>query len=188
MSRHRIEAARIRTTDTVPGIKSGQGVVLTGTLLPSVAPHPGWSPEAIEKLVFDRCADVLLEEFNDLPPKLLKFLCSEAIKGLFVEQEVAVKKLEWPRDDAEQSTKFFKVFVAAVLYLYLGDINAPYQSFVNELSLMAALSHENIIKFLGFVEDMENGKAWIITPWEVNGNVREFLQSGEFDIPERVSL
>lgn len=35
---------------------------------------------------------------------------------------------------------------------------------------------------------MENDKAWVILPWESNGNVREFLASGEWEIPERVSL
>ena len=53
---------------------------------------------------------------------------------------------------------------------------------------MASLSHPNIIRFVGFVEDMEKGDAWIVLPWEANGNVREFLASGEWDIPERISL
>ncbi|KIO32084.1 hypothetical protein M407DRAFT_38542, partial [Tulasnella calospora MUT 4182] len=62
------------------------------------------------------------------------------------------------------------------------------KAFVNELSLMAELSHPNIVKLIGFVEDMEKGDAWIVLPWEANGNVRRFLQSGEWDIPERLSL
>ncbi|KIO17555.1 hypothetical protein M407DRAFT_84856, partial [Tulasnella calospora MUT 4182] len=62
------------------------------------------------------------------------------------------------------------------------------QSFANELSLMVNLFHQNVIRLIGFVEDMEKGDAWIILPWEANGNVREFLQSGPWDIPERVSL
>ena len=53
---------------------------------------------------------------------------------------------------------------------------------------MATLSHPNIVRFMGFVEDMEKGDAWIVIPWEANGNVREFLKSGEWEIPERVSL
>lgn len=53
---------------------------------------------------------------------------------------------------------------------------------------METLSHPSIIRLVGFVEDMPKGDAWIIVPWETNGNVREFLQSGEWDIPERVSL
>lgn len=53
---------------------------------------------------------------------------------------------------------------------------------------MKSLSHPNIIKLVGFVEDMGKGAAWMILPWEGNGNVREFLQAGEWDIPERMSL
>ncbi|KIO32102.1 hypothetical protein M407DRAFT_54856, partial [Tulasnella calospora MUT 4182] len=50
------------------------------------------------------------------------------------------------------------------------------KAFVNELSLMAELSHPNIVKLIGFAEDMQKGDAWIVLPWEANGNVREFLQ------------
>ncbi|KIO24211.1 hypothetical protein M407DRAFT_44656, partial [Tulasnella calospora MUT 4182] len=57
-----------------------------------------------------------------------------------------------------------------------------------ELSLMATISHPNIVKLMGFVEDMREGHAWIVLRWEANGNVREFLRSGEWDIPERISL
>ncbi|KIO20587.1 hypothetical protein M407DRAFT_81401 [Tulasnella calospora MUT 4182] len=51
-----------------------------------------------------------------------------------------------------------------------------HQSFVNELSIRTALSHPNIAQFIGFVEDAQKGDAWIVSPWEENGNVREFLQ------------
>ncbi|KAG8915018.1 hypothetical protein FRC00_008727, partial [Tulasnella sp. 408] len=53
---------------------------------------------------------------------------------------------------------------------------------------MIAASHPNIIKFIGFVEEIENGDAWMVLPWEANGNIREFLQSGEWSVPERISL
>lgn len=53
---------------------------------------------------------------------------------------------------------------------------------------MAALSHKNIIRFIGFVEDLGNGEAWMILSWEPNGNVREFLATGQWEIPERLSL
>lgn len=53
---------------------------------------------------------------------------------------------------------------------------------------MTTLSHTNVIRLVGFVEDMQKGDAWIVLPWEGNGNVREFLQSDEWDIPERISL
>lgn len=53
---------------------------------------------------------------------------------------------------------------------------------------MDGLSHPNIIEVLGFVEDLQNKVAWIVSPWEANGNVREFLRSGDWEIPERISL
>lgn len=53
---------------------------------------------------------------------------------------------------------------------------------------MAALFHPNVVDLYGFVEDMEKGDAWILLRWEPNGNVREFLHSGDWEIPERISL
>lgn len=50
------------------------------------------------------------------------------------------------------------------------------------------LSHENIVRLVGFVEDLKNGTAWIVLSWEPNGNVGEFLAGGDWEIPERVSL
>lgn len=40
-------------------------------------------------------------------------LVAEAIKKPQLERKVAVKKLEWPCDNAEKFTKFFKVFTAS---------------------------------------------------------------------------
>lgn len=54
--------------------------------------------------------------------------------------------------------------------------------------MLAGLSHEHIIQLIGFVEDLDHDKAWIVLSWEPNGNVREFLASGEWEIPERLSL
>lgn len=53
---------------------------------------------------------------------------------------------------------------------------------------MAGLSHKNIIRLIGFVEDLDKGEAWIVLPWEPNGNLSEFVAKGEWEIPERVSL
>ncbi|KIO17734.1 hypothetical protein M407DRAFT_32595 [Tulasnella calospora MUT 4182] len=53
---------------------------------------------------------------------------------------------------------------------------------------MAGLSHENIVRFVAFVEDLEHGEAWIIMPWEPNGNINEFLRARKCEIPERISL
>ncbi|KIO19618.1 hypothetical protein M407DRAFT_30732, partial [Tulasnella calospora MUT 4182] len=63
-----------------------------------------------------------------------------------------------------------------------------FSEFAHEVKLMAGLSHKNIVQFVGFVEDLENGQAWIILSWEPNGNVSEFLGTGKWEIPERISL
>ncbi|KAG8963977.1 hypothetical protein FRC00_004343 [Tulasnella sp. 408] len=174
MSRYRIDPARIKTGDSAAGTRGGQGVVMVGTLVPPEG-LKGLCPEAVEKFFRDGYSeslhDVLKESFRDelkeATPEQVKEAFFVAIKRLLFEQKVAVKRLEWPCNNSGESAKFFK-------------------SFVNELSLMASLSHPNIIKFLGFVEDMKEGDARIILPWEANGNVREFLQSGDWDIPERI--
>ncbi|KAG8915413.1 Ephrin type-A receptor 8 [Tulasnella sp. 408] len=62
------------------------------------------------------------------------------------------------------------------------------RTFANELQLLDTLDHPNIIKLVGFVEDMKQCIAWFVFPWEANGNVREFLLSGKWELPERVSL
>ncbi|KAG9027722.1 hypothetical protein FS837_004184, partial [Tulasnella sp. UAMH 9824] len=177
MFQHRIDPTRIRVKEGAQAVaRGGQGEVIAGTLTPK-EPFKGIRPEAPEMLPFGIDKEMYPERLEEaLPGQLQESLSeesrkeiSERIGNLTRKQEVAIKKLEWPRDDPEHSTKFFK-------------------SFVNELSLMALLSHPNIIEFLGFVEDAEKGDTWIILPWEANGNVRDFLKSGKWDIPERVSL
>ncbi|KIO31801.1 hypothetical protein M407DRAFT_19310 [Tulasnella calospora MUT 4182] len=82
-------------------------------------------------------------------------------------QKVAVKKLPFPRDT---------------------DSPMFANSFVHEAETMAGLSHENIVRFVAFVEDLEHEEAWIIMPWEPNGNINEFLRARKCEIPERISL
>lgn len=60
--------------------------------------------------------------------------------------------------------------------------------FVNELRVVDGLSHPNVVTIIGFVEDLKKRIYWLVFPWEANGNVREFLLSGEWELPERVSL
>lgn len=50
------------------------------------------------------------------------------------------------------------------------------------------MRHANIVKPYGFIENTAEDVAWIILPWQANGNVREFIRSGNWEIPERLSL
>ncbi|KIO21325.1 hypothetical protein M407DRAFT_80495, partial [Tulasnella calospora MUT 4182] len=60
--------------------------------------------------------------------------------------------------------------------------------FVHEVEILAELSHENVVRLVGFVEQLEQGEAWIVLSWHPNGNVREFLATEEWEVPERISL
>ncbi|KAG9031538.1 hypothetical protein FS837_002955, partial [Tulasnella sp. UAMH 9824] len=60
--------------------------------------------------------------------------------------------------------------------------------FAHEVNLLNAVSHENVVKILGFVEDIDNEVAWMVFTWEKNGNLREFVRSSDWELPERVSL
>ncbi|KAG8974852.1 hypothetical protein FRC05_006785 [Tulasnella sp. 425] len=47
----------------------------------------------------------------------------------------------------------------------------------HELSLLRKLEHKNIVRGLGFVENVAQGIAWIVIPWAVNGHLRDFVRS-----------
>ncbi|KAG8952114.1 hypothetical protein FRC04_005114 [Tulasnella sp. 424] len=97
---------------------------------------------------------------GDVSPGILKRIPGQTTR-------VAVKKLRY--GDNTDNEKFSK-------------------SFVYEVDILAGLSHPNIVKLLGFIEDLENGEACMIFAWEENGTVQEFLAKRKCDIPERVSL
>ncbi|KIO24753.1 hypothetical protein M407DRAFT_25902 [Tulasnella calospora MUT 4182] len=66
--------------------------------------------------------------------------------------------------------------------------NRVLAAFVHEIELVDGLCHDNIVKIIGFVEDIKNGIAWMVFSWEQNGNLREFVRSASWELPERVSL
>ncbi|KAG8988610.1 hypothetical protein FRB90_002655, partial [Tulasnella sp. 427] len=109
---------------------------------------------------------------------------SSRFEGAF--GQVAIGTLA-PIDGTASETRDF----VAVKILKVGvktDVEKFLRLFFNELHIMEQLSHPNIVKIIGFVEDIDNQVAWLVTPWEANGNVREFLRSGDWDMAERVSL
>ncbi|KAG8913008.1 hypothetical protein FRC01_004778 [Tulasnella sp. 417] len=62
------------------------------------------------------------------------------------------------------------------------------QSLTRELEMLDLIDHPHVVKLTGFVEDAAECAAWLVFPWEANGSVREFLASGKWEIPERISL
>lgn len=102
-------------------------------------------------------------------------------------ERVAVKKLRFG-DNTDQE-KSSKVSTLALHCKISGrNLCITSQEFVNEVEILARLDHEHIVRLVGFVEDFKRDKAWIVLSWEPNGNVRDFLKSGYWEIPERISL
>lgn len=54
--------------------------------------------------------------------------------------------------------------------------------------MISELDHDNIVRLIGFVERAEEDIAWILLRWEDNGNIREFIHSQDWVIPERLEL
>ncbi|KIO16619.1 hypothetical protein M407DRAFT_85814, partial [Tulasnella calospora MUT 4182] len=53
-----------------------------------------------------------------------------------------------------------------------------------EVEILAGLCHENIVRLIGFVEDLDRATAWIVLSWEPNGNLREFVASEKREIQD----
>lgn len=47
----------------------------------------------------------------------------------------------------------------------------------HEVGLLNDLSHDNVVKIIGFVENVYNGTAWMVFCWEKDENLREFVRS-----------
>ncbi|KIO25215.1 hypothetical protein M407DRAFT_25439, partial [Tulasnella calospora MUT 4182] len=109
---------------------------------------------------------------------------TQAGKGAYGEVVVATLAL----DDDTSSKSANQVAVKKFLFGDNVDDEKFLRAFANELHILDWLDHPNIIKLFGFVEDMRKRLAWLVFPWEANGNVREFLLSGKWELPERVSL
>ncbi|KIO23529.1 hypothetical protein M407DRAFT_214431, partial [Tulasnella calospora MUT 4182] len=68
------------------------------------------------------------------------------------------------------------------------DVNLA-QAFTREMLVWSRLeAHPGIAKFLGFYADFENSKAWLLSPWEPNGSVTQFVEAHSLEVPEKLSL
>ncbi|KIO18658.1 hypothetical protein M407DRAFT_58681, partial [Tulasnella calospora MUT 4182] len=57
-----------------------------------------------------------------------------------------------------------------------------------EAEFLVGLCHPNIVELEGFVEDLSRDIIWLVFSWEYNGDLRSFLVSQDWEIPERISL
>ncbi|KIO29226.1 hypothetical protein M407DRAFT_21622 [Tulasnella calospora MUT 4182] len=133
-----------------------------------------------------------------LASELLDALCGKRIQSTKIKftdgalrerggsGDVAVATLV---DDSNDSSQLERQVAVKKIRLSPGmTLEGFLKAFVHELRVLDKLSHPHIAKIIGFVEDIQSGIAWMIFPWEAKGNIREFLSSGAWEIPERVSL
>ncbi|KIO23545.1 hypothetical protein M407DRAFT_26997 [Tulasnella calospora MUT 4182] len=63
------------------------------------------------------------------------------------------------------------------------------RAFTKEMLVWSSLeSHPGIAKFLGFYADFKRAEAWLLSPWEPNGNISEFIHAHDLEVPEKLSL
>ncbi|KIO25867.1 hypothetical protein M407DRAFT_75204, partial [Tulasnella calospora MUT 4182] len=63
------------------------------------------------------------------------------------------------------------------------------QAFTREMLVWSSLeAHPGIARFLGFYANFKRSEAWLLSPWEPNGNIREFIQAHNLEVPEKLSL
>ncbi|KAG9041189.1 hypothetical protein FS837_012632 [Tulasnella sp. UAMH 9824] len=59
---------------------------------------------------------------------------------------------------------------------------------LREAEFLVKLSHGNVIKLEGILEDASKGVFWLVFPWEENGTLKDFVASHDWEIPERIWL
>ncbi|KIO18365.1 hypothetical protein M407DRAFT_31967 [Tulasnella calospora MUT 4182] len=59
---------------------------------------------------------------------------------------------------------------------------------LREAEFLVNLSHGNVIKLEGFVEDVSKDVIWLVFPWEENGTLKDFVALHDWEVPERISL
>ncbi|KAG8943373.1 hypothetical protein FRC04_002929 [Tulasnella sp. 424] len=93
-----------------------------------------------------------------------------------------------PKGELGQPEVVTDVAVKNFCFAMSNDRKKDYNGFAHEAKTLCDLSHPNVVKLVGFFEDEENETASLVFPWEANGNIREFIASGKWEIPERISL
>lgn len=90
-------------------------------------------------------------------------------------QAAAIKKLR-PGGNKDQR---IRVIAVSQIYFFL-TVSLPSllsQAVARELRVWSQLDHPNILKLLGFyVDENEFSSAWIVTPWQSNGDIATYLQ------------
>ncbi|KAG8900605.1 hypothetical protein FRB99_005950 [Tulasnella sp. 403] len=75
----------------------------------------------------------------------------------------------------------------AVKQVYV-DKDRPLRNFSDELAVWTPLTHPNIVSLLGFCSVPEEHIAWLVTPYMVNGDVKNYLKRNKPPMQKRLQL
>ncbi|KAG8998531.1 hypothetical protein FRB90_012282 [Tulasnella sp. 427] len=151
-------------------------------------PHQPQEQTDCEKLKI--CPRAVLDSLSQwrIDPKSIKFTESGTRKqGASANVELATLLLT-PEEQRIYSREKLYVAVKSFRLADNRDDRRVLASLAHEVNLISKFRHSNVIQLRGFTEDIENDVAGIILPWEANGNMKEFINSENWEIPERVSL
>ncbi|KAG8994189.1 2' O-ribose methyltransferase [Tulasnella sp. 427] len=151
-------------------------------------PHQPQEQTDCEKLKI--CPRAVLDSLSKwrIDPKSIKFTESGTRKqGASANVELATLLLT-PEEQRVYSRETLYVAVKSFRLADNRDDRRVLASLAHEVNLISKFRHHNVIQLRGFTEDIENDVAGIILPWEANGNMKEFINSENWEIPERVSL
>ncbi|KAG9042434.1 hypothetical protein FS837_010882 [Tulasnella sp. UAMH 9824] len=95
---------------------------------------------------------------------------------------------EAQESDDETSGRWKPVAVKKMKVKTQDDIVRILGFTLREAEFLVKLSHQNVIKLEGLVEDASNGVIWLVFPWEENGTLKDFVATHDWEIPERISL
>ncbi|KAG8910262.1 hypothetical protein FRC01_006428, partial [Tulasnella sp. 417] len=101
-----------------------------------------------------------------------------------------IRRWETGKNDAVLGTMppYGKVAIKRLQFSSTMDEKVFSEGFSSEADLAASLVHPNLQSPIKFMEDSQTGIYWIVSPWQSNGNVLEFLASGAWNVSRRISL
>ncbi|KIO20744.1 hypothetical protein M407DRAFT_29638 [Tulasnella calospora MUT 4182] len=151
-----------------------QPSVIDEEAMPRLRICPGKVLESLAHLRIDR---IRIKPIESQAPKT----------GAKADVEAAILTSAQPSNSSEPDVTEY-VAVKKLRFDSETDDDRALAPFAHEVGLLNDLSHPNVVRIVGFVQDVDTGVAWLVFTWEKNGNLREFVRSANWELPERISL
>ncbi|KIO25934.1 hypothetical protein M407DRAFT_24784 [Tulasnella calospora MUT 4182] len=137
--------------------------------------------------------DPSLIEFSEGTPEFVggHATVSRALLTPASANEVNVNKLENGEGGLKSSDRNFKRKDVAVKKLKIekkDDRERVLKLALREAGFLTELDHGHIIELEGFAADLPNDQIWLIFLWHEHGNLKDFVASQDWEIPERICL